>query len=151
MTTELELSHFDVPTAVPPVEVLSNAAQPSDEKGTVIYLEEKMLASVDRAIDVVSNETRALRENVIVDLRPHADAKSRALLDLNRIMGDLSTKDVPQSVVNELRILRHILTDNEQLLSNHLEAVREITDLLSSTMMKEESDGTYTADHLEPR
>lgn len=150
MATELELNHFEtyeMSATVSPFPQLRK----QDEKSNIVYLEEKMLATIDRAIGIVSNETRELRDNIVVDLRPYADAKSRALLDINRVMGDLDMKDAPPSVVSELRLLRQVLDDNEQLLASHLEAVREITELLSTTMMKADSDGTYTSDRLEPR
>ncbi|SNY92162.1 hypothetical protein SAMN04515647_2407 [Cohaesibacter sp. ES.047] len=127
---------------------------PASADEASFYLEEKMLTTVNRAISVVSDETSALRSKLVVDLKPYSDAKSRALLDLNRVMSDIDMRDVPTSVVNELRLLREVLDDNERLLAQHLEAVREITDLLSATMIKAESDGTYSsspAQHLEAK
>ncbi|WP_319532053.1 hypothetical protein [uncultured Cohaesibacter sp.] len=124
---------------------------PVSEDDKLAYLEEKMLATLDRAIAVVSDETRALRSDVIVDLKPYSDAKSRALLDLNRVMGESSFKEKPVSVVNQLRLFRQVLDDNEKLLFTHLEAVREITELLSATLIKAESDGTYTSSSLEAK
>ena len=121
---------------------------PVSENDRLAFLEEKMLATLDRAIAVVSDETRALRSDVIVDLKPYADAKSRALLDLNRVMGETSANEPPVSVVNQLRLFRQVLDDNEKLLFTHLEAVREITELLSDTLIKAESDGTYTSSLL---
>ena len=38
-----------------------------------------------------------------------------------------------------------MLTENEHVLKQHLEAVREITELLSKAMLEAESDGTYAA------
>lgn len=113
------------------------------------YLEEKMLATLNRAITVVSDETQALKSEIIVDLRPYSDAKSRVLLDLNKVMAEIGPKELPISVVNELRLLRQALDVNEDLLARHLEAVKEITDLLSATMIKAESDGTYSSRQLE--
>ena len=149
MAPDTEIIDFNAhETSVIALRSQSKNAQASPESN-IVFLEEKMLATVNRAISVVSSETKALRDEVIVDLRPHSDAKSRALLDLNRVMGDLDIREAPMSVINELRVLRQVLDDNEQLLSSHLEAVREITDLLSLTMIKAESDGTYTSNSIE--
>ena len=114
--------------------------RPSNEA----FREEKLLGMVNRAIGVVARETKALRDEVIVDLRPYSDAKSRVLLDLNRIMEEIVVEPVPASLVSEIRILKQVLEDNEQLLSSHLEAVREITGLVAATMVRTESDGTYS-------
>ncbi|WP_319411796.1 hypothetical protein [uncultured Cohaesibacter sp.] len=107
--------------------------------------EERILETVQRGIRAVARETKALREKGKIDLRTHSDEKSRILLDLSRLTKGVDIEALSPSVTSELLVLRKMLTENEHVLKQHLEAVREITELLSKAMLEAESDGTYAA------
>nr|WP_320143787.1 hypothetical protein [uncultured Cohaesibacter sp.] len=112
-------------------------------------IEERILECVQRAIRAVSMETKALREETGVDLRAHSDEKSRILLELSRLTDSLDVTRLSSSVTSELLVLRKFLDENQQVLQRHLEAVREITEVLSKAMLAAESDGTYGAQTTE--
>ncbi|WP_319567359.1 flagellar protein FlgN [Cohaesibacter marisflavi] len=111
--------------------------------------EERILECVQRAIRAVSRETKALREEKNVDLRAHSDEKSRILLELSRLTEMVDVKTLSSSVTSELLVLRKLLDENQKVLQKHLEAVREITEVLSKAMLAAESDGTYGAQPTE--
>lgn len=111
--------------------------------------EERILDCVQRAIRAVSKETKALREEKNIDLRAHSDEKSRILLELSRLTEPVDIKVLSSSVTSELLVLRTLLDENQKVLQRHLEAVREITEVLSKAMLAAESDGTYGAQPVE--
>lgn len=102
-----------------------------------------LLAAIDRVEAAVAAETDALRKRVAVDLREFDYRKSQALLDLTRAGRNLAAGPIDEAVVERLRKLRLGLDDNIQLLSTHLHAVREISELISQSMLDADSDGTY--------
>ncbi|WP_119308966.1 hypothetical protein [Cohaesibacter haloalkalitolerans] len=113
--------------------------------GRLAPIEDTILETVQRAIRVVAKETHALREERHVNLRSYSDEKSRVLLDLSRLTDAVDIKTLSTSVTNELTVLKRLLAENREILGRHLDAVREITELLSKAMLAAESDGTYAA------
>ena len=111
--------------------------------------EERILETVQRAIRAVARETKALREERNLDLRSHSDEKSRILLDLSRLTESVDVASLSNSVTSELLVLRQMLAENQHVLQRHLEAVREITEVLSKAILAAESDGTYAARNTE--
>ncbi|NBN64854.1 hypothetical protein GWI72_13855 [Microvirga tunisiensis] len=108
-----------------------------------------LVAAIAKAHAVVEAETLALREQAGVDLRAYEHRKSQALLELTRASRGLipagidGLRDTP--VAEELARLRAALDANMTLLEKHLDAVREIADVISRAMIEAESDGTYGA------
>ncbi|WP_146177412.1 flagellar protein FlgN [Breoghania corrubedonensis] len=103
-----------------------------------------MFVAIERANDAVVAETRALRKRAGVDLRDFERRKSQALLDLTRAGRNLGEGPADAALVEHLRKLRASLDDNMKLLSTHLRAVREISELISRSLIEAESDGTYS-------
>ncbi|WP_321340753.1 hypothetical protein [Breoghania sp.] len=105
-----------------------------------------LFIAIQRANDAVTAETKALRQSVRVDLRDFERRKSQALLDLTRAGENLAEGPFGQDLAEQLGTLRSNLNDNMQLLSTHLHAVREISEMISRSLIEAESDGTYTRD-----
>lgn len=104
-----------------------------------------LVIAVTRAIETVRAETRTLRANPTSDLRSFEYRKSQALLDLTR-----AREKVPPALYSEdlraaLSRFKMELDENMQLLQLHKDAVSEVVDTLSKTMIDLESDGTYAA------
>jgi hypothetical protein len=117
-----------------------------DDKGVLAY------GLVDKAVErlgaVLDQETAALRNHVAVDLSEFNDRKSQGLLDLNRALRLFEGGPVDQATLTRLSDLRVKLESNTSVLRLHLEAVREISDVMANAIRDAESDGTYSASIL---
>nr|WP_321454767.1 hypothetical protein [uncultured Cohaesibacter sp.] len=111
--------------------------------------EGRIIETVQHAIRVVTKETRALKEGQKADLRSFSDEKSRVLLALSRLTAGRNIESFSSAATSELLVLRKLLAENHSVLKRHLDAVREITELLSKAMLEAESDGTYAAGIVE--
>lgn len=138
-----------VDLAVVPDAATNGVQTPQTPLMSLSESEERILECVQRAIRAVSRETKALREEKNVDLRAHSDEKSRVLLELSRLTEMVDIKTLSSSVTSELLVLRKLLDENQKVLQKHLEAVREITEVLSKAILAAESDGTYGAQPTE--
>lgn len=107
-----------------------------------------LVAAISKAHAVVEAETRALRDQASLDLRAFEHRKSQALLELTRASRGLLPAGVESlrgtPVAEELGRLREALDANMALLAKHLDAVREIAEVISRAMLEAESDGTYS-------
>ncbi|MBN9670714.1 hypothetical protein [Roseibium aggregatum] len=106
--------------------------------------------AVRRAIDAVQSETRALRANPTADLKAFEYGKSQALLDLTRARANVPGTILPQQVKDDLQEFKGVLDENVRLLKHHMNAVTEVVEMMSKTMIAYESDGTYQAPFPEP-
>ena len=106
---------------------------------------EALYVAIERANSAVVAETKALRNRAGVDLRDFERRKSQALLDLTRAGSTIGEGPADAALVERLGVLRGSLEDNMKLLSTHLRAVREISELISRALIEAESDGTYTS------
>ena len=104
-----------------------------------------LLYAIERVEEIIDQETLALREGQSIDLAEFNRRKSQGLLELMRGVRNLKVPEAQQAVEQRLRPLRDKLGENSVLLGQHLEAVREISDVLARAIRDGESDGTYSA------
>lgn len=109
-----------------------------------------LTAAVRRAIGAVEEETRALRADPTTDLKSFEYKKSQALLDLTRARAKVPPAVYSDELKSDLRELREVLDENVGLLRLHLNAVAEVVEMMSKTMIAYDSDGTYQAPFPEP-
>lgn len=103
-----------------------------------------MLSAIARLEGVVDEETAALESRRPIDLDGTSRRKNRGLLELlrsTRAAGDLRRDP---RISERLTELRHKLERNRSLLQMHLDAVREVSAIISRTIREAESDGTYS-------
>lgn len=95
--------------------------------------------------ELIQRETAELRSNVVRDLSAFNARKSQYLYSLSRLFGrkDSGADRLPEVNVEKLRELRNALEDNKATLLKHLQAVREIADVIAEALSDAESDGTY--------
>ena len=117
--------------------------QPPVQPGTV-NSRQALVVAIERANAAVTAETQALRKRAGVDLRDFERRKSQALLDLTRAGRNIGEGPEDKALVEHLRKLRMSLDDNMRLLSTHLTAVREISEMISRSLIEADSDGTYS-------
>ena len=111
-----------------------------DDKGATAMLD----TAIRRLVEVIDQETTALRERRPVDLNVCNNKKSQGLLELDRALRLFGGADPGESMKDALRSLRQKLEINRQVLNTHLEAVREVAAIIADAIRNVESDGTYS-------
>lgn len=100
--------------------------------------------TVQRLHDLLDAEIAALRSRRPVDLGEYNNGKSQALFDLSRAMRILDGVAIDAALRQRLQSLRAKLELNGTVLRMHMEAVREISTIVSDAIQAAESDGTYS-------
>lgn len=100
--------------------------------------------TVTRLMEVVDEETAALRDRKPVDLREYNNRKAHSLLELDRAMTIAEGVTLEASTLALIAALRDKLNANSRVLGVHIEAVREVATIIADTIREAESDGTYT-------
>jgi len=104
-----------------------------------------LIVAVNRAIEAVRDETRALRADPTTDLKTFEYGKSQALLDLMRARALVPPASYSDDLKADLAEFKTVLKENVGLLELHMSAVSEVVQLMSRTMIDLDSDGTYQA------
>jgi len=114
---------------------------PATETGMAVSLG----AIIARLEEAVETETAAIRVDVNFDIKASNTRKSRYLYELNRAVKGVEPGALDASHRDGLERLRTKLEANEAAILAHLNAVKEIADLLQDTIERAEADGTYSA------
>src|SRR5262245_47008968 len=102
-------------------------------------------AIIEHLSGLLEEETAQLRGGAAIDLKAANDRKSQALLQLTRASRQLDQSALGDPVVRaRLAALRQTLASNQAVLKLHLEAVREVSDIVCAAIRQAESDGTYS-------
>lgn len=108
-----------------------------------------VFAVIRRIEGYLDEETTALDKSPDFDLKASNDRKSQGLVDLNQAMRHLRSSDIDEDLEQRLRAFRSKLAVNLRKIRLHLDAVKEITAMLSDAIRSADSDGTYTR-HIGP-
>ena len=100
--------------------------------------------AVIRLVEIVEQETAALRDHTAIDLKEYNNRKAHGLLDLDRAVSMLDGLALDAATTALLAGLREKLNTNSRVLAVHIEAVREVASVIADTIREAESDGTYT-------
>ncbi|WP_102830536.1 flagellar protein FlgN [Bartonella bovis] len=106
----------------------------------------KFMAAVKGLTEVVDYESNMLESHGIPDYEEVNLRKTRGLRDLNQSMKDVMRymdQDVASKVESLLSDLQEKLLRNSELLQVHLEAVKELSQIMQTAVRAEETDGTY--------
>jgi len=99
-----------------------------------------MIARVEAVID---QETALLRQNRAVQVAEFNTRKQQALLEFNRVLRNVPQADLKRLEREGVARLVRKLEENRQVLAHHLQAMDEISALMSRVLQEAESDGTY--------
>jgi hypothetical protein len=102
-----------------------------------------VFAVIQRIEGYLDEETAALDTSPNFDFKASNDRKSQGLVDLNQAMRRLKGSDINEDLERRLQMFRGKLSVNLRKIRLHLDAVREITAMLSEAIQNAESDGTY--------
>lgn len=103
------------------------------------------MAVVDRVEAVLDAETEALTRNLPADITDLGNRKRQGLLELSRALRSAVAGGPRADVRDRLGRFTVKLERNRAVLGTQLRAVREIADIISTTLQEAESDGTYSA------
>jgi len=103
-----------------------------------------LYAVLVRLEDLLDQETGALRENRLDDVKFFSQRKSRALLELSRALQHLSEQDFDEGLKHKIFNLRQKLVENQSVLQIYLDAMRSVAQLIVESVFDYESDGTYS-------
>lgn len=100
--------------------------------------------AVRRLEEAVEQETAALRSRTPIDMNAFNERKNQGLLELDRALRLLNGGPPSEEMKIALRALRQKLDANREVLTTHIEAVREVAAIISEAIRGAESDGTYS-------
>ncbi|KZL17769.1 hypothetical protein PsAD2_02886 [Pseudovibrio axinellae] len=132
-----------VPSTAKPI---GQDVEPSSEETDAYILPEDYIAlskSINRVDALLEAENGALLGKDDIDLEESAYLKGRAMLDLDMAGKVVGPENLPSEIVVRLQDLQEKLTVNLKLLSTQLNAVRDVSGILSKVMKEQDSDGTY--------
>jgi hypothetical protein len=100
--------------------------------------------AAERLVEIVEQETQALRSRKAVDFNASNNRKSQGLLELSRALHLLGDGVPSEETKDALRRLRRKLDENRDVLQTHLDAVHEVAGIIADAIRNVDSDGTYS-------
>jgi len=101
-------------------------------------------AAIHRLEELIEEETAALRNRANIDLKDFNNRKSHGLLELSRALRHCEGGAIDEVTRARLGQLRGKLETNRAVIKMHLDAVREISAIVTAAIQAAESDGTYS-------
>lgn len=136
---------------LPETNVLESAAQAApafieenEVPGQWLGTQSSTLAAIDRLKATIDEETDQLEARAIVDFDGFSQRKNRGLLELTRAMRLMQDIKTDPRITPQLTQLRASLIRNQAALQIHLDAVREVSEIIARSIQEVESDGTYS-------
>ncbi len=114
------------------------AAQPQDGRA-------KLLSSIVRLTKIIEAETEALKKYELDRLNSFTRDKSQALLEFTRLETEANSQISTDDIKAAMELLRQRLVENFAQLKLHMRAAQEISEMLTSVVLDESSDGTYSS------
>ena len=132
------------PSVPPNVAAAAMAPRPRASEDNAASIWSTVENALARLEDAVEQETAALRARKSIDLKEFHERKSQGLLELTRAMRHIDGGAPTLGLMQRLASLREKLDTNSAVLKLHLEAVREISAVMTDAIRDAESDGTYS-------
>ena len=98
---------------------------------------------IGRLVATIEEENHVLAERRELSLDPLVYKKSQLLLELMRAQKSCSPDFIRLNLAGEIRQLKSLMDANQQLLSVHLAAARDVSNTILDVLRHNESDGTY--------
>jgi len=98
---------------------------------------------IGRLVATIEEENHVLAERRELSLDPLIYKKSQLLLELMRAQKSCSADFIRLNLAGEIRQLKSLMDANQQMLSVHLAAARDVSDTILDVLRHNESDGTY--------
>ncbi|MEP7172040.1 MAG: hypothetical protein ABI705_00990 [Aestuariivirga sp.] len=98
---------------------------------------------IGRLVATIEEENHVLAERRELSLDPLIYKKSQLLLELMRAQKSVNPDFIRLNLGGEIRQLKSLMDANQQLLSVHLAAARDVSNTILDVLRHNESDGTY--------
>jgi hypothetical protein len=98
-----------------------------------------------RLVSTIEEENKILNEQRELSLDPIIHRKSQLLLELMRAQKNCSAETMKSCLETEIRNFKRIMNANQQLLSVHLAAAKEVSNTILDVLRQNDSDGTYAS------
>ena len=98
---------------------------------------------IGRLVATIEEENHVLAERRELSLDPLIYKKSQLLLELMRAQKSCSPDFIRLNLAGEIRQLKSLMDANQQLLSVHLAAARDVSNTILDVLRHNEFDGTY--------
>lgn len=125
--------------------LIARADDSASEAGPSTGAVRAMWTVLDHLEQVLDHETSQLMSMRAGDFSRLNETKSRLLLDASRAARALRDEVSDVRLQARLQTLRRKLEQNRLAIGMHLEAVREITAMMTNALIDADSDGTYHA------
>ena len=98
---------------------------------------------IGRLVATIEEENHVLAERRELSLDPLIYKKSQLLLELMRAQKSVNPDFIRLNLAGEIRQLKSLMDANQQMLSVHLAAARDVSNTILDVLRHNESDGTY--------
>lgn len=98
---------------------------------------------IGRLVATIEEENHVLAERRELSLDPLIYKKSQLLLELMRAQKSVNPDFIRLNLAGEIRQLKYLMDANQQMLSVHLAAARDVSNTILDVLRHNESDGTY--------
>ncbi len=105
----------------------------------------------DRIDAVLEEEKAVLVGQVQGDIDAIATRKSHLFIEFMRLSSHATTTSGDAIVRDRVAALMGSLNRNAQLLRRHVDAVREVSDIIANSISESADDGTYSCHVMRPR
>lgn len=97
---------------------------------------------------VLDQENTTIGKDTSLDLTHSNSVKSRCLYEMAVLIRNRSSSGLGEPQASQLAAVRQKLEINTRKVKAHMEAVRQVTDLLKDVATAADADGTYSADQF---
>lgn len=97
---------------------------------------------------VIDAENAAIGADPRFDLKQSNALKSRCLYDMTIMFRGINLSELDEQQRQLLKTVKTKLDRNNLKVRAHMEAVRDIADMIKQTVAASEADGTYSADQF---
>ncbi len=101
-----------------------------------------------RLENVLDEENSRLGKDRTFDIKQTNALKSRCLYEMAVLMRDRGTRNLAEETQVRLAEIREKLEINTVKIKAHMDAVRDVADMLKDLATEAEADGTYSADQF---
>lgn len=108
----------------------------------------RIRAVIGRLEAVLDHENERLGIDTSLNLNHTNALKSRCLYEMTMLLKDAGSRGADPVIAVELETVKQKLELNARRVKAHMEAVREVTDILREAVVAAEDDGTYSADQF---
>lgn len=105
---------------------------------------DSMTTVLERLQDIIVEENQLLESGKTHNHQKFIDTKNQILRDLIVCQRSLAVPDDLLKIRDHIRTVQKLVIKNHTLLQSHVEAMSDLTAMLTDVELAEDSDGTYS-------